>query len=253
MIIKIKNPRAETLMEVVIAVALLSFILITTLKIVWNARQSLDSAKNRAQAVSIAREWLEIARYSRDANWITYSNNIRQCWNFHRDNTPDWIINFNDDTCEPWPGGVFPEHPLQWSYIPLQNIDDDTTTRFFLSTLTWADILDDTWNLIWTNGFSIYKDLTLFRLCEDWKWWLIVSCNSPWISEEAKWLKFFRKVKIDYVDIYWEDSWGDISDHMKVTSSVVWPQWSNTQSVELVTILSDYYWRDIWDRQQTSN
>jgi len=39
-----------------IALAILSIVLISTLKIVAGARLTLDSAKNRSQAVSLARE-----------------------------------------------------------------------------------------------------------------------------------------------------------------------------------------------------
>jgi hypothetical protein len=50
------NKRAETLFEVTIAVAILSLVLISAIKIHANAKLSIETARDRAQAVSLARE-----------------------------------------------------------------------------------------------------------------------------------------------------------------------------------------------------
>lgn len=242
--------RAETLIELMIALAILSIVLITSLRIVAGARLTLDSAKSRSEAVSLAREWLEMTRYLRDYNWMTYWSVRRICWNFAADNqklaTPDWVIDLLDDQCEEVFGSVwYANHTLNWWYIPYHNINSTGSWKFYLSASWWS--IDVSWAK--KDEWSIYSDLSNFRLCQNWEWWLIMPCNNPWIWTSSIWLKFFRKVQIEYIDFKWDSiDFLDVNNkkwanHMKVTSSVIWPEWNKIQSVDLVTIFSDYYWR----------
>lgn len=243
----------ETLVEVTIALVILSIILITTIKIIWNSKLSVNTSRDRSQAVSIAREWLETVRYIRDLNWIKYSKDKRICWNFLADNqawwTPDWMIDFTwwDVNCSEsaiWNNKWSANFIFSWSYLLLQNIWDESYSRFFVST-KWED-LDQIWSK--KDNWEIYSDLDIFRLCKDSIWWITVSCESPWITSNFKWTKFFRNLKIEYIDIFWNpyniSSSPKWANHMKITSTVIWPHSTTILSVELITILSDYYSRN---------
>ena len=246
-----KNNKAETLVEVVSAIAILVFVLIWTSKMMWNARLTLNSANDRAMAVSLAREWLEMARYIRDQNWINYSTDKRLCWNFLSDNqrwnTPDGNVTINianDDSCQEWLETGSANYIMSWSYLPLTNLGNESWWNFFLST-KWVDIENEWAKKDWNR---IYADLADMRLCQTQTGWLITSCESPWIWDDKIEMNFFRKIRVEYVDINWdpyvfspnEEKW---ANHMKITSSVIWRWWNKTQSVDLVTILSDYYKR----------
>lgn len=243
----------ETLVEVIIALLILSIVLISTFRIMWNSKLSVDTARDRSQAVSIARDWIESVRYIRDFNWIKYSKDKRICWNFLADNqawwVTDWVINFSwwDSDCSEsmiWSNKWSANFIFSWSYLLLQNLSDESYSRFFLST-RWEN-LDSIWSK--KDNLNIYSDLNLFRLCQNGSWWIIISCFSPWISSEYKWIKFFRKIKIEYIDIFGNyydiSSSPQLANHIKVTSTVIWPHANSVLSIELTSILSDYYWRN---------
>ena len=151
---RILSKKAETLIELMIALAILSIVLISTLKIVAGARLTLDSAKNRSQAVSLAREWLEMTRYLRDYNWMNYWSNRRLCWNFSADNQKwiiaDWTIDWSwllDDECleaiPPW--AWYANHTLYWWYIPYHNINNSSYSwKFYLSQNWW--LITSSWD-----------------------------------------------------------------------------------------------------------
>ena len=247
--IKLKNKSAETLIEIMIALAILSLVLISTMRVVANSKQILSSAKNREQAISLAREWLELVRYTRDYNWMNYKSKRRICWNFFADNSDDtWIVEpatGDDDCLDTW--DWYAHHLLYGPYIPLHNLNSpDYSWKFFLTTFGLTD-LDDTWKL--KDNWAIYTDLEIFSLCQDWTWGLIISCKNPWlIAADLVKLKFFRKINIEYIDIDWTivNFQNPINkkeaNHMRVKSTVIWPEWSKVQWVDLVTIYSDYLW-----------
>lgn len=264
--------KAELLAEVMIAVWILSFVIISSLKIFASAKMSLQSLQLRTQAISLSREWLEIVRYIRDLNWIKYSSQRRICWNFDSDNQsglfPDWFVDSEDKTC--LPNTINPSianYTLSWTYIALQNLDINNeweVWRYFLSSPN-SNNLGSIWEN-WKTSKAIYDDLKIFRLCQELDYKVITSCLSPYSTDETletrllnnssktletNSMKFFRKIDISYVTMTGSDiNSSDIdekSNNMKVKSTVIWRNWFNYESVELTTILSDYYWRIEWE------
>ena len=262
------NKKWESLIEIMIAVVILTIVLISMSKILWNAKITSQSSEKRIEAVALAKEWLEIFRYYRKNNYMQYSDKKRICWNFLADNYweksssnyeypyswSDWKLDWDDTWCE-----ESDESWKEWSanyiladdkiFIPSQNLSDKNYWRFFLTT-KWQDL-----NTIWDkkDDWQIFTDLAIFQLCKNKDNWLIMSCKSMWLADDKKEkLQYFRALKIEYVDSLWQlcsDSsnspWCDTSDpkslnQIKVTSSVIWPVWTWIQSVDLTTVFTDF-------------
>lgn len=266
------NKKWETLIEIMIAVVILTIVLISMSKVLWSSKITADSSEKRIEAVALAKEWLEIFRYFRKENYMKYSDKKRICWNFVTDNewadnssdkyTWDWTLDSDDDECKE-------SSTYTWSaiyylqddslYLPLQNIKDEDYWRFYLSDL-WRDLRTD-WNK--KDDWQIFVDLADFQLCKDTKNWLIMSCKSMFPDwDSLKKMPFFRVLKIEYVNSLWELcstapdinwDWNTDCDtntnntdnpkslnQIKVTSSVVWQTWFSIQSVDLTTIFTDY-------------
>jgi len=260
------NKKWESLIEIMIAVVILTIVLISMSKILWNSKITAQSSEKRIEAVSLAKEWLEIFRYYRKYNYMQYSDKKRICWNFLEDNWnnisdarphiwADWVLTISDKKCE-----ESSEVWKEWSanhiliddkiYIPAQNISDENYWRFYLTSM-WKDLVSS-WNK--KNDWQIFKDLENFQLCKELESWLIMSCESMWLKslpdDKKEKLPYFRSLKIEYVDSFWvlcSDTSTDCDplnpkslNQIKVTSSVVWPVWPWVQSVDLTTIFTDY-------------
>lgn len=72
--------RGDTILEVVIATAILSTVMIATFSILQRAIDTNLNVKNRVIALNIAREGVEAVRNIRDTNWLKYSGDRRKKW-----------------------------------------------------------------------------------------------------------------------------------------------------------------------------
>jgi len=72
--------RGDTLLEVMVAMVLLSSLLIATFSILNRAVDTNVNIKNRIIALNIAREGMEAVRNLRDTNWLKYSGDRRGKW-----------------------------------------------------------------------------------------------------------------------------------------------------------------------------
>lgn len=268
------NKKWETLIEIMIAIVILSTVLIAVSNVLWNSKITAKSSEQRIEAVALAKEGLEIFRYVRKENYMQYSDKKRICWNFVIDNDwstnpalrnywnwtleADWSWWDDDKECEEnsnsskaWSANYIFE---DWKmYLPLQNLSDSSYWRFFLSS-KWQDL-----NEIWVkkDDWDVYSDLVIFQLCRHKDTWLIMSCESMWFADDKKEkLPYFRVLKMEYVNHFWEKcSWTNGCDttkpkslnQIKVTSTVIWSSWPWIQSVDLTTIFTDY--EDRGDRE----
>jgi len=257
------NKKGESLIEIMIAVVILTIVLISMTKILWNSKIVAKSSENRIEAVALAKEWLEIFRYYRKNNYMQYSDKKRICWNFLNDNwddvaasydyphsKADWKLDSNDAECDvsstaSWSANyILQDNDL---YIPVQNLSDKNYWRWYLTTL-WINL-----NNLWAKrkDWDLFNDLALFQLCKDKDNWLIMSCKSMWLSNKEK-LPYFRVLKVEYIDSLWQlcsnsysicDTWvwnEKSLNQIKVTSSVIWTVWPWIQSVDLTTVFTDY-------------
>lgn len=70
----------ETLLEVLIAVSLISTILVGALSILNQTYASIEKTNNRIIALNLAREGIEAVRNVRDTNWVNYSGEKDDKW-----------------------------------------------------------------------------------------------------------------------------------------------------------------------------
>lgn len=255
-----KNKKAESLVELVMAIWILALVLIWIMKVLWNAKISAEWAEKRMQAVSLAREWIEMFRYVRELNYMRYSDKKRICWNFLADNQSgwawDWMLNWSDTICnESWTSSWSANYIFQDDhyYIPLQNMIDESTARYFLH---WTPVTTTDWNTrMSTWAFLAWAWLSDFRLCKYTPNWLITSCKSPpsWtVPTDFEEIPFIRWLKVDYVNVFWQLCRNNPTNdpcslldpqtlnHIKVTSIIYRVSWTNLESVELITIFSDH-------------
>lgn len=72
--------RGDTILEVVIATAILSTVMVATFTILQRAVDTNLNVKNRVIALNITREGVEAVRNIRDTNWLKYSGDRRKKW-----------------------------------------------------------------------------------------------------------------------------------------------------------------------------
>jgi len=97
--------RGETLVEVLVAIGILGVVLITSFILVNRGVGTNVSVKNKIIAINIAREGIEGVRNIRDTNWLKYSGNRRNTWNWcigHTDNRYSYYaihMDYSGSTC----------------------------------------------------------------------------------------------------------------------------------------------------------
>lgn len=93
-----KHPRGTTLVEIMIALMVLSLGLVMVISSFTASVRLQGNAANRLIALNLAREGLEAMRNIRDTNWLVNSGNKRECWNYSRAQiTPsNWEPNTDD-------------------------------------------------------------------------------------------------------------------------------------------------------------
>lgn len=72
--------RGETILEVVVAMGILSLVMFSAFGLIGQAIATHTNVKNRVTAVDIGREGMELVRNIRDTNWIRYSGDKRNQW-----------------------------------------------------------------------------------------------------------------------------------------------------------------------------
>jgi len=117
------SEKASSLIEVMIAMLIITVWIIWLYTINDSAQKLSSGVKNRIQAVSIAREWLEATTNIRDTNFKIYPWDTKNCWNIQ-----NYVATCLWDTSS--------TNRIQtWSYIIYQNTDN----RWYLEkqTQTW--------------------------------------------------------------------------------------------------------------------
>lgn len=131
---KSAKKRGDTILEVVVATAILSSILVATFDILQRALDTNINVKNRVIALNIAREGIEAVRNVRDTNWLKYSGDRRNKWLCHdTDTAPD---NCDADNFNP-PGDLindYIEDDAVATKGPYYVVDFDTgDNRYYLA------------------------------------------------------------------------------------------------------------------------
>lgn len=75
-----KKVSGESVVEVMVTMAITSIILISAIVLIGRSYQTVGDTKKRIEAVALAQEGVELVRNLRDSNWLKYSGNRRANW-----------------------------------------------------------------------------------------------------------------------------------------------------------------------------
>ena len=217
-----KNP-GESLIEVLVAVVILSTVLTATFAILNRTISTNVNVKNRVIAINIAREGLEAVRNIRDTNWLKYSGDRRGKWLCLE------LLNNNktaiDTDCFPNSTSQITDEKYLVDFAEL----NDESRRYFLSVPSEQDELD----LKTATSFGdyrLYQDATSGRYTHD------SSSNTSTI--------FYRQIELE-VENPLTETFCTTSDDcknakLKVIARVQWREGEAVRTLVLETYLFDF-------------
>lgn len=235
--------RGDTILEVVIATAILSTVMIATFSILQRAVDTNLNVKNRVIALNIAREGVEAVRNIRDTNWLKYSGDRRKKWlcldlesdkNACEGNpTATKFINGNDAS------------PSASTYYTVDF--DDTDNRFYLNRETLQSEVDFLTGQAGRDSYRLYLTATAPQ-----RYTHKSTGNTP--------TPFFRQLYLDIENPYdgvltaSADTFCGTSDadnscrnsRLKIVSRVFWEEEGRTRRATLEAHLYDFFERDAY-------
>ncbi len=231
-------------MEVLVSFFILVVGLTGSLSVIIATGKANRSHQNRLIAVNLGQEAMEAIRGIRETNWLLYSSNLRECWNFWEDTNGDGMVDTDDDPCSPVNGQN--NNPLPGNDRFLIDIDPDTfqwtllPDGFFLS----ADSKD------YSQGFALYQQTINGREFYTHARFHLTDIPSL----------FSREVEMYYLDNpnFVDNGDGTFSggefptnpsqdNRILVVVRVSWTERGAVRDVVLSTILTDFFARTEWD------
>lgn len=216
-----KNPRAETLLEVVISVAMIMVVLAPASALFISSSQNTSGNRNDLVASMMAQEGLEIIRNIRDTNFLRFpEGSVSDCWNMKPD-AADCAIPANKISAGSYTVSPDLQNPAAVHFAPvndamaLENPSADYRLKLDESSLPVCDLVTT------TNCHTHFKEDThLYIHSAD------ATRGTP--------VDFYRDVKIEYLDLNSDSA----SDLMRVTSTVVYRAGSKWKNIIVSTSLS---------------
>ncbi|MBT6068844.1 hypothetical protein HOG48_03740 [Candidatus Peregrinibacteria bacterium] len=215
-----KQKRAETILEVVIALFIIA-IGVTTSSVVLNRAMNVTASNQLwEQAVFFAKEGLEATRNVRDTNWMKFAD--EECWKTIE----------TSDVCDSLNSPMMAEVGSGESYYSV----------FF-------DHVDFTWSLegpiLAINEFS--DAAVLMRLPNEYsihQRFLEADEGKPvFIGEsfEAENTNFYRQIRIEALELDVDgDSSTDPEEVLVVTSTMKWPYRKKVNTYSVTTLLTNF-------------
>lgn len=228
---KITKKSGTILMEVVISLFIIGMGIAGASALISSAIHANSLNKNRIIALNLAREGIEAVRNMRDTNWMTWSSNIRQCWNFWDNTDENGETDEYDAGCIINTGDTQNSHPIgkksDGSFIKDYIVDfDETNYRWSLINIpnTQDTSLTDR---LYLNSSGLYT-------------------HKKTGNQETN---FYRTVEITYLDT---DDGNFPSDPTKdnrllVKCTVRWYDQGSFRELVLAQTLTDYYLRENYD------
>ncbi len=226
--------RGESLLEVIIAVTVLTIVLASAFGVLMQSSATNINSINRVVALNIAREGVEAVRNVRDTNWLKYSGNRREKWlcldtldRGPTDNESDDVIMH---ACK--------NNILEEITEAVYRVDFSNTVRRYLLE-----------NIIDTPSALTAKEtlpIEVFRLYE--------TAGRISHNTTGKTLPFYRQIQLIPEDTYLDPSAvnpcivpgcpQDVRLHVLVR--VQWMEGDNVRSLDLETYLYDFFGRDTY-------
>jgi type II secretory pathway pseudopilin PulG len=242
--------RGDSILEVVIATAILSTMMIATFDILQRALDTNINVKNRIIALNIAREGVEAVRNIRDTNWLKYSGERREKWLC----MDEKLANPTDDpTCK----GVINNTDIINNNVPntfvYYTVDFDTDDdRFYLNREALQAQIDFEASQVGRDDYRLYQETVGFS--DFYTHRSAGNVESP----------FYRQIQLRIFNPYesgsiaaadrppeCRNSANDsdescIKGRLNVVSRVFWQEEGRTRVIALETNLFDFFERDAY-------
>jgi type II secretory pathway pseudopilin PulG len=140
--------KGSIMMQVLVSILILSMGLAGSLSVIVSAIESNTKNEQRMIAMNLAQEGIEAMRSIRDTNWLTYSSNLRECWNFWEDTNEDGVITGLDTFCTP---NSFGQNDHPWSSSLNGKILERYIVDFDHTNFRWKLISEDRFSSINTD------------------------------------------------------------------------------------------------------
>ncbi len=225
------NKKGETLIEVLIALFVVTLGATTATSLIVTALRSNQFNKDSLIALNLAQEGLEFMRNLRDSNWLRFSANTQGCWNMKP----------GVETCKD--SDMLEENNDQNGYT--LGWDADQIDGFFLekldTKLNLKDGIDEDEKKYRLNQYVIDEDTGNFFTGSSF----IGSDGNPLTADAVT--KFYRMIEIDYKTISASAPWNispaasaQVADMMVVTSTIYWMEGGAQHEVKLSSALTRY-------------
>lgn len=219
------NKRAETLLEVIIALFIVGMGVTTSSMILNRALNVTASNQLWVQAAFFAKEGVEAVRNIRDTNWIKFAP--EDCWKTRE----------TGNVCDPATSPMMADSANDENYYAI----------FF-------DYIDFTWNLEgpitstneFTNGAILSRLPNNYSIHEK----LLSPSAAPPDSQRPIYIEdvsgadntnFYRQIKIEHAMLNVDNDSSTTSEEVLiVTSTVKWPYRNKVNTYGLTTILTNY-------------
>lgn len=256
-----RQKKGSAMMEVMVSFFILTLGLTGSLSVIVAAGRANQSHKNRLIATNLAQEALEAVRNMRDTNWLSYSSDLRECWNFWEDTNENGIIDVGDDSCTANAFGQN-DHPLGKSTEVGFEQPQVFLVDFDPSTFRWTLVPENRFDgpgldtsKDYSNSFHLYERTFFGRT------FYTPNRENPGDTPTL----FSRKVEIYYLDdeVLDPDAFKDNGDgtfdggefpegepsqdnRLLIITKVSWQERGATRELTLSTILTDFLNRTEW-------
>jgi Tfp pilus assembly protein PilV len=197
----IRNQRAETLAEVLIALIVISTGATAALAMVNQSIRANASNEERIVAYNIAREGVEAVRNIRDTNWFRFPGNRTDCWDVTLDTT-------DSTKCTSAAGAT---KIADGDYVIYAEVDD--TTELF------------TWNL---SPVTATTDTSVYQISLNGK--------TYYSHDPSGSLGYSQDTGFDRVITIQDKT----SDDFKVTATVTWSDYGQDHEISFWDELTNY-------------
>lgn len=239
-----RKTKGETILETVIAMAILASGIMISSAIIGASIRNMNASKNRIIAVNIAREGIEAMRNIRDTNWLKYKHKIRQCWNYMPPQNPSTVC--GGTMAETIPAGTFiiyKQDTGRWRLEENKIVPDLTPLAAPSDVIDNAQLyLVDIDPLIDTDGDHDYiNDQDAYNHAA-------TESNDGLGKEYPQKTLFKRTLTIEYLANNGNllDTGVPSADYnrMRITARVVWQDGKNKFETQLTTHITDYLDRE---------
>lgn len=251
--------RGSVLLDVIVSIFILSLGLTGSMNLIVIAIQANKVSEQRLVATNLAQEGVEAMRSIRDTNWLTYSSDLRACWNFWEDTNEDGVVDGSDSDCTPNANGQN-QHPWSSDIITGENYLEKYIIDFDPDTFRWKLISEDQFVNItsspdYSDGFALFqKQINGSKFYTHDK-----DVADPSDIEDTP---FYRSLSLYYIDsttgVPFNDTLNPIEggvfpvgsaskdNRILVVSRVYWTHSGTNHQIIMSTIMTDFYDRSEW-------